>query len=696
VSSPTPAPPERVALSQDLSEFLIEFSIALHRTSMYPWGHPSLERAASQVVSRLITMLADRPSISIGVARRQLVIEGVATDPKHPVLRSLAEKLHRHHVGAVVFERGVGTDEVVSMMRLVGAEPERGATPLGLGDPDVMRQWQHVRLYPLTYEQLELINSTGGDDDSEPSEDRDQATRSAQLWIGLARAALAAEEKGVEPESTEPAVVAQAINEHPAAKAYDQVIVGYMLQLAQELKQEGGGTGSAAVRRRLSRLIGALDEDTLKRLIEMGGDLDQRKRFVMDATEALAVDAVVEIVQAAAATTNQTISSSMVRLLTKLSAFAEQGTHLAQMQADTALREQVQLLLQDWTLENPNPDAYTRALESLSRRPQTMTSTATTRYVPEPIRIVQMALEVETVGVPVWRAVAEVMQAEGIAPLMALLHEAGAENSAAQQLWRHLATKERLTELLARDTIDFNSLDPILDRMSAAAIAPVLMETLVESPVRGTRMGVFKRLANMELAILEPLMVERLKDDRWYVRRNMLALLNEKNAISDVVTLAPLARHTDARVRREALQLWMRTPNERDRAVCVALTDADERALRLAIAEAQRKTPESAAPLIAKRLHEDLPSELKVQLVRLLTGLRNAVALDALLRTAAVGKTFLGKPKLAPKSPEMMAALKVMRTTWPQDQRARAILERAQKAEDEEIREAAAGSTVAA
>ena len=101
MSSPSPGTSERVALSQELSEFLIELSIALHRTSMYPWGHPSLERAANTMVGRLSGLLLDRSSISIGVAKKQLVIEGVATDPNHPVLRSLAEKLHRHANAAV-------------------------------------------------------------------------------------------------------------------------------------------------------------------------------------------------------------------------------------------------------------------------------------------------------------------------------------------------------------------------------------------------------------------------------------------------------------------------------------------------------------------------------------------------------------------------------------------------------------------
>ena len=688
MSTPSPGS-ERVALSQELSEFLIELSIALHRTSMYPWGHPSLERAANTMVGRLSGLLLDRSSISIGVAKKQLVIEGVATDPNHPVLRSLAEKLHRHHLGALVFERGVSTEEVIGMMRLVGAEPEKDAIPLGLGDPENLKQWHYVRLYPLTYEQLELIGSPDDDDGEEEGEERERGTRSAQLWIGLARAALASEEKAEEAPNTEPAIVAQAINEHPAAKAYDQVIVGYLLQLAQELKQEGGGAGSAAVRKRLSRLIGALDEPTLQRLVEMGGDLTQRKKFVLDASEALAADAVVEIVQAAAASANQNISNSMIRLLSKMSAFAEQGAHTMQTQADNALREQVQQMLEGWSLDDPNPDAYTRALESLARRPQTMASTAKTRYLPEPIRIVQMAIEVDSLGVPFWRAVEEVLQSHGLAPLVNTLDEAAADNRAGQALWQHIANTDRILDLLNRDTVDFQMLGKVLDRMDPKEVAPVLMKALVESNSKTTRMNVLKRLATYDLRLIEGLIINHLSDDRWYVRRNMLALLNEMNAYSHVVVPGPYAKHSDPRVRREALQLWMRNPNERDRAICIALADPDERALRSAVTEARKRTPDAAVPLIARRLQDELPVDLRTALVKLLNGQRSKVALDALFRIASSGRTLFAKPKVAPRSPESLAALSVLAQSWSSEPRVASLLERARKSNDAEIRSSA-------
>src|SRR5438874_7789962 len=84
-----PAPSgERATLSRDLADFLIELSIALHKHAMYPEGHPSLAPAAAGVTRRAGLLLEDRATLSLGVARQQLVIEGVATDRKSTRLNS--------------------------------------------------------------------------------------------------------------------------------------------------------------------------------------------------------------------------------------------------------------------------------------------------------------------------------------------------------------------------------------------------------------------------------------------------------------------------------------------------------------------------------------------------------------------------------------------------------------------------------
>src|SRR5690606_9630809 len=120
--------------------------------------------------------------------------------------------------------------------------------PLGLEGPEVLAQWPHIRLYPMTFAQLQLIEEhpgapvEGGSDDAIRSSV--QGSRSAALWIGLARAALVRESNvQIDPDdadSVDPTVVAHAIEGTKRDEAYDQVVVGYLLQIAEELKTKGG------------------------------------------------------------------------------------------------------------------------------------------------------------------------------------------------------------------------------------------------------------------------------------------------------------------------------------------------------------------------------------------------------------------------------------------------------------------------
>src|SRR4029434_1338688 len=128
---------------------------------------------------------------------------------------------------------------------------------------------------------------------------------------------LSAGPDGARRAAAEPSRVANAIDRHHGAEAYDQVVVGYLLQIASELKTATGAEAQA-LRSRSARLIGALKPHTLRRLVQMGGDAARRNAFVHDAAEGMAVEAVVDLVKAAAAANGQTISHGLMRMLTKM------------------------------------------------------------------------------------------------------------------------------------------------------------------------------------------------------------------------------------------------------------------------------------------------------------------------------------------------------------------------------------------
>jgi hypothetical protein len=689
--SGTEAKPERVALSRDLSEFLVDLSIALHRHSMYPSGHPSLEPVVASVLRRAERLLRDRSTIAFGVARRQLIIEGVSTDPDQPVLRRLAEGLHRHHLGAISLSRGVQIREISEALRELAREAEQDA-PLGLQEPGAVPQWPHLTLHPLSFSKLTLVEDAG------PASSA--ATRGAELWVGLARAAMSAEQ-GAEAESVpdEPSVVARAINDHPKAEAYDQVIVGYLLQIARELTS-ASGEEAAGLRRRTSTLIAALRPETLRRLVEMGGDAAQRRAFVADATHGMAVDAVLEIVKAAADATHQTISHGLLRMLSKLAVHAETGSDTTRPLADAALREQVGRLLADWHLEDPNPEAYGRVLQHLATTAPIDSMSASTAaqalgpsdLLPDrgdPMRLAKMAFEAGGSGPLLDRAVERVMRHGQVSELLELLSTRPAGGDAvAEAVLSRLLHPAALASLVAREPIDIASLDSLLPFMSAESYE-LLLDALASSESRTTRRKLLDRVAHSALD-LSLSITARLEDERWYVQRNMLLLLERMGRIPTGFSPERWTAHPDARVRYEAVRFQLGLPHERDMAVRAALEDADPRVVRLGLTAVQQDClPMYAARVARIATAPESDDEVRLLAVSTLGHLRQVQALQALLHIVDGGRTLLGRPRLAPTTQVVLVALEGLANLWATDPRAAVWLARARESPDDDVRRAA-------
>lgn len=713
---------QRAALPRDLADFLIELSIALHKHAMYPGGHPTLEPASEAVARRLDELLAERGTLSLGVAREQLVIEGVATDPRHPVLRDLAERLHRHHLGAIAYTRGVSGEEIDESLKLLAEDAARGGEPIGLRPLGKIAAWAHIRLYPLSFDRLQLLDAVEGEaEEQSPA----SSAKSAQLWVGLAQAALASEvaEKPVpapkqEPErpaepyvpgpeptaplsdseidaalevveaaapleaaAAEPAAVAEAIEAHERGTAYDQVIVGYMLQIADELKTTGG-TGGLALKKRMSKLISALDRQTLARLLEMGGDLTQRRRFVLDASQGMAVDAVVELVRAASGA-GAPISRSMLRMLTKLGHHAEKGGAVARAMAENDLREQVAELVRGWELADPNPGGYGAALERMAQAAPALVAPGEAQFVPEPRRVLEMACETGGTGDAVARAVDQLVLDGRLIEALEVVDLAPRLSAATEAIAARAATPESVRVLLASQPVDFTLLDRVLAHTTDAAAEPML-DSLATSESRMMRRALLDRLIRIGPP-LGPHLMPRLGDERWYVVRNLLHLAAELPAAPEGLNAAQYTQHPDLRVRREALRVLFKDPAVRTRAICTALADEDPRVKWLALAAAaDGGCPEPAVPLVVALATGDEESELRVAAIRTLSAEGGRLALDALLRLTHMRRSMLGNVKRVASEPEFLAALAAL-GRFTADHRARERLEQAAESKDPEI-----------
>lgn len=679
-------------LPRELADFLVELAIAMHKHAIYPPGHPLLAHAVDAVANRLTALLADRPAVSIGVARRQLVIEGVASDPAQPLLAELAQKLHRHHIGALKVLQGVARDEIADVLATIAVDAGLIETPIGLMLHSLEGRWEHVRLFPLVFDRLELLEDEEG---APAAEGGMRGGRAAQLWVGLARASLVRRAASSDDEALEPAAVARAIDDHEREDAYDQVIVGHLLQIAGELRAGEDAPDDAAsiagLRTRVSRLVSTLRPDTLAKLLEMGGDLRQRHHFLREATRGMSVDAVVELVKAAAVTERQTISHSLVRLLSKLAHHADAGVAAQREAADRNLRETVVRLLGDWTLADPNPDAYRAALEQISRSaPRSASAAEGAPADCEPERIVAMALESGAAGTMLWRALDRLEREERLDALFDLL-DAAAPGPVAAEIRARLRRNAILERLLAADHVDLALVERLVrhERLSAVGI---LLDATLEIDDPRTLERLFDLLASLGPEVA-PRVVRRLEAvsraaaPRATVQRDLLALLGRFERVPADFDGRPFLRHPEAYVRREAVKLLLRDPAARDEALMAALADSDDRTAFAGLLAAQDRCPPEAIALVRVRMDRDeLDPPLRPVAIRVVASARAPDTLSWLAGFVAAPLPILRRLRLRPAGPDMLAALGAIAAGWRDDAAAQPVLRLATRSRDPRVR----------
>jgi hypothetical protein len=678
-----------VAISRELADFLLELSITLNKHAIYPNKHPLLDLAIYGVANRLALLFDERrESLSIGVARRQLIIEGVATDPHNPVLKELAQRLHKHHVGALKFVRGIGREELAEALAALALDPIRTEKPIGHDLERVGKLWEHVRFFPLTYDRLQLIE----DDGSEAAgPDQMGAGRATQLWIGLARAALVSDtsttssQRDDADDSTalEPATVARAIDEHQREEAYDQVIVGYLLQIGEELRT-ADGPEAVGLQRRVSRLVGSLKESTLEKLLEMGGDKAQRRKFLLDASQGITVEAVIDLVKAASAAEGQTVSHSMLRMLSKL-AHHPSAAGSPRQKTDPTIRDVMRRLVDDWSLDDPNPEAYRKVLENMSSSKgdgNTAVSAVPTECEPE--RMVQIAIEVGAMGPQVQAAMSALCKS-GRANLLLDLVERAPDADAGAPVWEFLLGERILDTLLSQQRVDLPLVGRFARRIGIPA-APALLAAISAYEDAKIRMQFYDLLESLGDAV-GPALSERIPAASPTLQRELIALIGRLAVIPAKFSAAAYLLNPDALVRREAVRLLLRDPSGRNEAVMAALSDADDRVVFVGLTAAQEKCPPGAADLIKYRVDRgELDSQLRTMGIRVVAQQNSPEILTWLLGFVISETRWSRRPKLLPSTPEMLAALSMIASMWGDDPAAAAAIKLAEQSKDAEVR----------
>lgn len=720
---PEPSPPgapdggggDPGELPPDLEGFLARLGKAAQRHGLYPTGHPALEPILDDALDALDRALDSRDRISLGVGPDRLVHEEGESDESHPLLSSLAARLHEHHVSRLTLRPGVGREELSEFLGEAARPPDRAEEALGLCR-ERTDAWPHVVVEPIHYEGLSMVEETAGRE----IDAADVEGEVGELWMGLARSALAEEalDDLADDEAPSLETMVSALSEVTADRARARSAAARMVALARTLARrdeegETEETAAARVKDRFLRLLERLGPRDLGELLSAAPQ-EQRRAFVQATLEWLPAGTVVDLLDELADSRSLDVSYQMLRLLSKLASYADLDADAVDPEAGAAFREQIARLVRGWhgrtrTGGGDGPeladgrgaegDGPAGAIRSgAPSGPDAPVLPEEPSFV-DPGRLVRTALEAGTIG-PLGRAaIAEMTRESRTDELLGVLGEAP-DRGAVDAAWEEVDLPAAVRVLLGRSPPDFEAVDALLERRGASVAGPML-DLLSESESRSVRRQLFSRLAAMGGEDVTRAILDRLDDDRWFVQRNMLALLVERGDPPEGFAPLPFTRHSRSEVRREAYKLAFRTPSDRAKAVRRALVDDDRKALSLGLGALQT-FPDEIVDEVVPRLRErleagGLPTELARQIVLVLGRSDDEAAMEALLEVCRTRKMWrFWTVDLADKSPVVVEALEALAGKWGDRPEARRVLDRAREADDPELRDAARADTEAA
>ena len=488
------------------------------------------------------------------------------------------------------------------------------------------------------------------------------------------------------PIETDPGQVAKAINARARETGYEQAVVGYLVQIAEQLRVTDTAD-TTLLRTRVSKLVRELSPEAVHRLLEMGGNLVQRRTFLTDASAGMATDAVLTLTVAAADVSQRSISKTLLRLLVKLANHSKRGAPSARSAADSAFREHVRDMIDNWTAPNATPEDYGRVLDRLTSPAAEPGRAAMTAQACEPERAIEICLELRNAGPSLWDAVNAMIARGDIIPLLDLIDAAPADNPLPGVIRTRIASPENFRRILEMPNTDPKRLEEFARRVGVAG-TDVVLDVLATSQSRAARRKLLALVAHFGDGI-GPAVVARLQSAPWYIQRNLLILLAGIAEWPADFSPVPYASHEDVRVRREAMRLMIKRPASRAAAVTTALADTDPQIIRLGIDASSKDCPPAAVPRLVQRVASGrLPLELQVLAIRVLGTTRAASALTCLADMTITRSRWLRRERLAPKSAAVLAALSALAIHWPSAARVAPLLTLAATSSDPEIRAA--------
>ena len=211
-----------------LTEAVIELNISRKSVGLYPPDHYIIKGTINRAFGLLERLFELRSSITLGVAKDTLVIDEYSLDRKNPVFSEFARSIHTKNIAAIIFHKGLTVEELFSLHELIVMRGSlMGKAILENAEKKGLR---HIELIPIDFTHFSFMqgNLKPGDSGRELWENYLYALFEGRLTDSEAEDVVL----NINPEQVAVLVNSQ-LSEDAPDETYERVITSYLRKKGQ-------------------------------------------------------------------------------------------------------------------------------------------------------------------------------------------------------------------------------------------------------------------------------------------------------------------------------------------------------------------------------------------------------------------------------------------------------------------------------
>ena len=659
-------PPDHASQSFDLKllvAFLQTLNIARRNLSAYPADHPVVSASVQRLVETLRRLLEFREYLPLGVGQDALFLGDTVLDPKNPVLRDLAHILFRMGVAAIAFHRNLTAVEASRFCHLLQIKSDAASTT-PLSQQLQENKIRNIQVKGINYKAIRTVEQSfaGKDPQNQPLPTSDN------LWERFVQGVLrqeALDRDGNLLHDFDPAKLAEFISEkqRQAQNGTDSPLATGSDSFWQQLND--AETVPEIQRKDLKKIgefIQKLSPELRRQFLDsafnsMGSRQKTAEKVLSNFPRELLMEILEDIGRKQAV-----VSPMVLSLLSKLaksqgSAAASDAPAISRSELEKKLRT---IFREDET-EQFNPQNYQAVLDEIVARDALSTpdlqelATLKKDLLEQNIEHQVSAVILELLKLVPAEDQAKILEKNllelsehflGIGDFSSLVevhaklhNELNLATEIIQRLEEIFSRPEFVTEVLDGLHVwgkeKYQQISKLVTQVGAPFAAPLVERLATESSMSLRRyyMARLVELGDASYAAILP----RLRDDRWFLVRNLVIVLRDLNLPAAVSPIKPLLQHDDQRVRQEVLKtlLFYRDPTANDHIRQELQEKNHERLLNAVILAEQSRSQDILDDLLSLLRQKDWRGksyELKTAIVKTLGEIGNGKALPTLVR----------------------------------------------------------------